>query len=480
MASQIQSFGGVTTPSFLIVEKVSFSVLPASQIQSLEVPYRSGAYFIDKKYGVRVFNVDVSIKAPDSYSVMYTADDLAEWLHYDEPQPLIFRDKPDITYYAIVDSSVDLTKFGQLGRGQITFLCLDPHGYKVENTYALPQVEQVTLTNNGTMPTSPKFTATFTQDTTSFSVVTSDKFVTLGSSVNVDEHIVAPAYEVIMEDNMNTTSGWTSANTYIENGVVEGSFTVSDGKFISTNYGASTTGWHGAALKKSLSESLQDFQVEFIISVSSSNVNELGRAECIMLDANNQTVCKLALKDLFKDHKENQAEMRVGDMSTGTRLINGGGKKKDDWDNFYGILRMQRVNKYWYAYVAKIDSNGKHIKSRSESFTDHNEQYMNPVTQVMVHLGQNGTNPVCNMSIDKVKVFKKNTVANNALSHIAKIGDVIEIDHNSGEILKNGEPFPESLDLSSDFFMLEKGVNNISVYPQNVADVTVTYKEKYL
>ena len=91
MASAIQSYAGVPTPAFLHVEKVQFSVLPQSEIKQLSIPMKSGAYFVNKKHGVRTFSVEFTIVSDSPNDVMYRADDLATWLNYDEPQELIFK-----------------------------------------------------------------------------------------------------------------------------------------------------------------------------------------------------------------------------------------------------------------------------------------------------------------------------------------------------------------------------------------------------
>jgi predicted phage tail component-like protein len=445
---------------------------------------RAGVYHINTTTEMRKIDIPVHIKAKGMEDLQKIKEDLAAWLVTDEPEELIFDDEADRTYYAYVTGGLDLDESSWGAKGTITFIC--PDAYKYSNYEVVQNIpssyESFSVENRGTAEAEPKFTFYIEKEITSLSLINDESFVMLGEPVNVDENKVVQSHEVVMEDNMSTTADWTSANTFTENGIVTGSMTTDGNKFSASDFGTGTE-WHGPVLKKTLPETLQDFQTEFIVECKSlGNPSKVGRLECIMLDANNQTVCKLSLKDLFQGHAENQAEMRVGDISTGTRLINTGGYKKDDWDNFYGMLRFARVGNEWFAYIAPI-KDGRHDtnKSRTESFTDHDEQYMNPVTQVMLHIGQKGTVPVPNMKIDKVKVFKRNNVSVTEIPIMAKPGDVIEVYHESGTILKNGEDFSESLDISSsDFFKLKPGLNKLAVYPSDVAQTELRFRERFL
>ena len=117
----IQSYAGVEPPAFLIVEKVQFSVLPSSDIQQLDVLIRNGSYFFSQTHGARTFTAEIIIKSDSRNGVMYDSDELASWLFHDSPQPLIFRDKPNISYYAIVDNNIDIASFSNSGRGKFHF-----------------------------------------------------------------------------------------------------------------------------------------------------------------------------------------------------------------------------------------------------------------------------------------------------------------------------------------------------------------------
>jgi predicted phage tail component-like protein len=447
----------------------------------IEIPSRAGAYPSRKKTKARPLPIPVLIKAKNIAELQKIKEDLAEWLITDGPEELILDDEPDRVYYAEVDGEFNPEEIVKYGQGIINFICPDPYKYGAEHTYIIPSGTNIfDIENTGTAEAEPKLKITVNQDITFLAVVRDDNFIMIGKPQDEVSETKKQPLEVVMEDDMATTSGWTSANTYVENGDVTGSFSSSGSYFYASNFGTGSL-WHGPALKKSLPAALQDFQIEFIVQFKSNgDPKKMGRIELIGLDANNQTICKLAMKDVYQGYAENHAEMRAGNISTGTRLIDGGPSKKDDWDDFYGMLRLSREGNIWRAYVAVIDSKGKHVKTRSETFTDHKNQYMAPITQVMVHIAQRGTIAPADMKIHKVKVFKRNNLGISEIPVIAKAGDIIEFDHESAMVYKNGEDFRTALDLSSDFFTLKPGTNRLSLLPEGVGNIEVTFRERFL
>ena len=225
MTSKILSYAGVKPPAFLIVERVEFSVLPEVQVNQLDVPLKNGSYFINKKHGVRTFTVECVINSNNKDGVMYDADQLAEWLNYNSPQPLVFRDKPDIAYYCIVNNSIDITSFSNSGRGQIQFLALDPYGHGNERIYQFFPTSSVPygFMNNGNTDTYPRMEFEFTEDSTEFSIISGDEFLYFGSPVEAGVNESVDANPLVMNEEFASLDGWSTAIS-VEDGNVDGSF----------------------------------------------------------------------------------------------------------------------------------------------------------------------------------------------------------------------------------------------------------------
>ncbi|MGG1916053.1 distal tail protein Dit [Priestia megaterium] len=483
MASAIKSYAGVDTPAFFIVEKISFEVLPPSTIKSMDIPRKSGAYFINKNLGIRTFSVEFSIKADTAGNVMYYADDLAEWLNYDEPQPLIFRDKPDQTYYAIVSGNSDLTKFSSTGKGKIDFVCLDPHAYGIEKEYSFaPQnTDPIMVTNNGNTPAYPILQMQFTKNLADFSVMTDNDALIFGD-FDATTQTAADLKPLYIDDTGASTSGWTNGVS-VDGGVVTGTLTSNGYSFQqgSKDYGTGTN-WHGGSLIKSLGKQVQDFVLGVRVGFQSSNINQLGRVEVYLLDINGNKIGKMAIRDGHTTGDYPNFEAWAGAVGNGgTQFRNTYGDYKGVFKNFDGIIRIGRVGQKWHCYIAKVDANGRHNTRAYKEYWDRPLKYQDKVAAIQIHIAQNSTYaPVNVMYVSNVRFSEILSAGTNQVDYVFRTNDILTIDCNTNEILKNGEPYYEALYPSSSFLKLEKGVNGISVSDPSIKNGTIKFNERWL
>lgn len=485
MASAIKSYAGVNTPAFLIVEKISFEVLPPSTIKSLDIPLRTGSYFINKDLGIRTFSVDFSIKADTSGNVMYYADDLAEWLNYDEPQPLIFRDKPDQTYYAIVSGNSDLTKFSKTGKGKIDFVCLDPHAYGVEKAYSFnpTNTDPIMVTNNGNTKTFPIFDMTFTQDVTEFSIISDNDSLSFGQPLDVTSQTAADLEPKIINDTGASTAGWSNGIT-VDGGQVTGTLTSNGYSFsqASKDYGSGSGIWHGGSLIKSVGKEVQDFSCEAQIGFLATNKAQLGRIEVYLLDINGSKMGKVGLRDTARTGDWPNFDAWAGAYGNGgVSVINSYGAYKGVWSQFNGVIRIARTGKVWSFYIAKVDSKGVHNTRMYKEYTDWKGVYNKKVAAIQIHIAQYGSDaPVDQMWISNVKFIEKLTPQPNQVDYVFRKNDRLRIDCNTNLILKNGEPFYDALYPASTFISLDKGVNGISVSDAVISNGTIKFSERWI
>lgn len=487
MASLIQSYGGVNTPSFLIIEKVSFQVLPASQVKQLEIPIKSGAYFINKKHGVRTFTASFSIKASDSNSVMYYADDLAEWINYDEPQPLIFRDKPDQIYHAIIEGSVDITKFGKTGRGQIIFLCLDPHGYGTEKTYSFnpTDTDPIILVNGGNQKTAPVMSMEFKKNVTDFAIVSDNNMLYFGEPFDVSQNTAVDLNPQPLSLSGLTTTGWTAGLT-VDNGTIIPNILASNGYSIGpytpSGYGTSS-GLHGGSLIHTVGKQVQDFTMEAYISFNTSHWHELGKIEFYLLDVNGSKIGKIALSDTSATQHSVKLEARAGSIQSGYMFVNQYGQTHvDQFTKFDGVLKLTRKGNEWSVYVAKTDINKKHYNIFTKSWKDTGNLYSTAkLSSIQLFIGAyDAYNPILTNYFSYLRVIEHLSPQANEIDFAFKTGDKLTIDNTTGEILKNGEPFYEKLYPSSSFILLDKGANGISVSDPAIFNGEIKFKERWL
>ncbi|WP_044736586.1 distal tail protein Dit [Geobacillus kaustophilus] len=444
----------------------------------LTVPGLAGGYLQNTETDVRVLEVPVFIRGENLTDLQRVKEDLAAWLVTDEAKPLVFDDDPERTYYAIVDETVDFEEIVGFGQGTIKFICPDPYVYGPEKTVDIPyngNEQTAIVQNNGSAPTYPKFTVAFNQPTTFLDIITPSDYMRIGKPVTVEE-IAVPREEVMIDDDCQSTVGWGGA-TEID-GTATGTM-ASDGlKFYASSYGTGS-GWHGPAIKRSLSTPIQDFIVEVWVTQRSTAPNQVGRVEFYLLDVNNRTLGKMAMKDWMKDTHLNYGEARIGDNAQGTTIINYAGNNRV-WNDFYGILRLSRIGNLWTAYIGKYDINtGRHYARLTKTFRDVDGKWSNQLAQIVVHLGVRETYPETTQFIDKVKVWKVNQNTTFEVPYIATAGDVIEIDHAINAIFKNGKPFLSAKDFGANFFALERGQTEIAVNPSGVATIQMTFRERW-
>lgn len=484
MTQAILSYGGVPTPSFLIIQKVNFSVLPPSELKSLDVPMKSGSYFINRQHGIRTFTVDYTIKSTNKNSVMYHADDLASWLDYDEPQPLIFRDKPDITYYAIIDGATDITKFGSSGKGSFTLVCFDPHGYGAERTYTDVPIDQepIIVTNGGNKTVAPEISMTFKQNVTDFAITTADEMLYFGEPNDVTQSIPTNLNPRLISDKMQSTNGWTAGLT-VDGGVVTGNLVASPDAFRQegNTYGTGLK-WHGGSMIKALPHEAQDFTVDARVGLIASNKNQVGRVEVYLLDINGNKIGKIALVDNWMSGEIPKLEARAGSLADGHYFANGWGKKQTTYSKFYGRIRITRKGNKWTAYIAQQDRKTfKHSYPMTKTWTDTKNKYSAKVAAIQVHVAAWGTKPATNsMYIADMIVTEHLKKSTNQIDYIFKADDMLYINNATNEILLNGEPFYDKLYPSSQFIKFEKGGNGISISDPVLSAMEINFRERWL
>ncbi|WP_307341609.1 distal tail protein Dit [Caldalkalibacillus uzonensis] len=473
------TFNGVRKPWLYLLAGRQKAPFAPMRRNLLTVPGKPGAYLQSSEVEPVVIHQPIGFDATDDVHALQLKDELATWLITDEPVPLQFDDEPGRTYYAVVQNTLeDFTRFMNFRQGTIQFLCLDPYSYGPELTATFPS-DVVTLTNNGTAPADPIFELEVLQPVT-FALIQNqeDEYMMIGKPIDIDS-IVVDEYELIKHDTMSTTTGWTTGDQ-VDGGIVTGEMVSQGNRFVASSFGTAQSGWHGPALKTSLSETLQDFRVEALIE--NMNASGVGRVEIYLLDVNNNAIAKMAMKDTSLSTPRNFGEIRAGGLSDGKYIIaespiTSSGRLM--WNDFDGIVRVERVGNEWLAHIGKI-TDGRHHSRRTVRFTDIEEKYMQQVAQIQVHIATSGGHTPTQMSIKDIKVWKVNKLEDNEIPYIAHPGDVITFDHKSEELLINGEDRTELKDFGATYFKLKQGFNQLVVYPSDSFNVSVRYRERYL
>ncbi|MCP3025993.1 distal tail protein Dit [Halobacillus sp. A5] len=485
MASEIKSYAGVETPSFLIIEKVTPQTLPPARVNSMNIPMKNGERFINKTLGVRTFVADVAIKVPKGKTLLEMMDDLADWLDYDEPQKFILRDKPNIYYMAIVESSTDIQRFSYSGKGQITFVCYDPHGYGDDKQYVYEgnQEDPTTIVNNeGNKETAPIMSMRFVKDVTDFAVTTDDDMLYFGEPFDPDVNTIKDFNPKLVYEEMDSFDGWTNGVS-VDGGNIVGEFETNNRSFRQSgkDYGEGTK-WHGASMIKSVGKEIQDFTIDMHFGMDSYDAKEKGRVELYLLDVNGNKIGKIALVDLSASGIFPKFEARAGSFQDGHYFANDYGKRKDTYKNFYGKMVISRKGKKWNAYIAHFNTDTRKFEKKLvKSWTDTLNQYDATLASVQVHIATYNDDAIYqDMYIYRVTVWEHITFEEEDIDFVFRVDDDLIIDNDKGEIYLNGEEFYDRLYHSSTFLMLDKGLNGIAVSDTDaITDCIINFKERW-
>lgn len=437
---------------------------------------KAGAYLSSTDTQVRVIEQPFFIKASDRLDLKKIEEELSEWLITDEPAELIFDDEPDRVYYAVVDGSLEMEEVNDFGRGVITFICPDPYKYgqELEVTFA----NSAMFYTEGSVETYPIVEVEVKENTTFLSISDGENINLVGNPATVDQ---APFERKtkIFESLADNLTGWSISGN-VEGGAVAGTMSTDGYFFYSADYG-NGAGWHGPSLKRSLSATIQDFELEVYLQQYAYALNQVGKAEVAVLDANDNVVAKVTMQKVQQGVEINLGVVRAGSIINGHNLINTSGSYSWTWNKFDGILRISRIGNSWEAYIAKVDKTTyKHDSALYRTWTDTNNIVTAPIAQVQVYLAKNANIPVTTQKIDNIRVYRINNPNANQIPYVASAGDIITFDHVNDIILKNGEDITKEKAFIADYFPLKIGRNTMVVEPANaVKSAKVRWRDKW-
>jgi predicted phage tail component-like protein len=513
--SKILSYAGVNPPAFFYTKKVSFSIMPPVELNTLNVPNRDGEYYLGKTYGAGTISVEFFIKAPNRNGVMYAAEELSAWLKAEGPQELVFSDKPDRKYYAIVKDSTSIEKVQQFGTGTITFYLPDPCSYGTTTIKPITRDTAVSIVNNGTADMFPKFTVTFAKPSSYLSIVSPDGIVLLGNPAQAEKTTI-PKYLTVLNDDMSAVSRWTaSSSAQVDGDTVQGSFVSNGYSFQVTDYGtkpATGNGWYGPAMRRDLSETAQDFELVMKLGLSSDAIGQMGRIEVYAYDINGVRLGKMQVKDASSSYENTVIEGWVGDGRQSqvgyqamyiegakpapkkvTQKVNGKTTTKTIYptnigiyNDLKGFLRFRREGTKYMFQVGRYDATtGKETARTTKFYYDTKKKYaQGALAYVVVHMAKYGDQPTPKTAfyIEDVKITKLQKGGTTYNENIINAGDIVEVDMATGEVLNNSANFQENLDIASTFFSIEGNTDTqVKVMSEdNTCVITAELQERYL
>lgn len=440
-----------------------------------------GAVDVGIDEDMKLFDIDVVVSITSSLSLQDIKDRINAWLRTKGLARFRTGREPGRIYEVRHIGKLEWNPVGNaLLKTTISFVAPYPRSTGSERFESLSATGTTVIYNNGNAATSPVMKVNVKAPITSLSFIKNNEYVSLGYPENVEFESV-PAEEYALRDGLESTEGW-STTSYIDGGTVTGAFRSSGTGFVVDDYGTGT-GWHGPAISKALDIPTEDFRAQTSINLRCTSPDQVGRIEMYVLDANNAIIGKVAMKDITPNEEKNMGEIRVGNIQHGTYLMSGERKgAKYAWNDFNGVMRIERRNGRWRGYFGQQVSSGKFEAQQTTDWFDNTDtRFDGDAAKIVFHIAQNGTHPTPSyIYFGELTVKRYNDVTTTEIPVIADVGDVIEIDFNDNMIYKNGEEDMTLHDPLSQYFDLEPGENTILHTPANAVDVEVSYVERWL
>ncbi|MGH0434785.1 distal tail protein Dit [Bacillus basilensis] len=461
----------------------------------VRVPHRAGALLLNTETEERRIDVPLVIKAKkDMADLQKVKEDLADWLYTEQPAELVFDDELDRTYIALIDGVVDLDEIVNRGKGIITFVCPMPYKLGKTNTHKFTQewsTETTSyFTNKGSVEAPALIEMTVKKPSTFLDVWFGEyphnrDYFRIGYPLTVEETTVQER-ERVMWDEMAIPIGWTPVTGQFEEMKGTGSFKSRGGHALYCEDYGKETGFYGAIAKKNIPGGpLQDFEMEAWVTLKSKNIGEMGRVEVLLLDESSNVVSRINMNDLYATAEITRAHMKIGNSGTPNsfrKLVDTSGYYSTTFNQFRGRLRIARRGKVWSVYVAKfIDGTEKDGASLVERWIDEtgNPMTERKIAQVMIAICKwDNHQPINEIQIDDLKIWKVNKVPSNAQPYIFDTGDKIVIDTEKSLVTINGENAINIKEIFSNFPIVIRGENRIDIMPPDV-NATISYRERY-
>lgn len=486
------------------------------------VPGKKGTVYFGTSIGHRIIQIDIKIIASSHQERNDIAHDIANWLmdSADQDDELIFDDESDKDYYGHFATNSTIIRSLYNGVATIEFHCSDPFAYKEQVDTSVYTSSPATVPVSSQVSTHPIINVQVNQPITYLALTNSnDDFLYLGSPEDPDQGTTTQSKETsIFHDSMTSMVPWqaNSAQNYI-NGTIAGQYEANNYALFtgSSDYGSGSS-WHGPSLKQFFggSQQLQDFRVSAWVSFKSNNYASMGVCRIYLIDANNNSLGYICLKD-NSDDPFTIFQCKAGTEQNGHDVCYTGGyhwelkkkisvKKKvngkwhwfTEWVNadhmenkfndFYGVLSVSRIGNIWTAIIIGMNSVQQEQYRFTYTWTDKANAYTAPkLAGLAIYNAAYDTKPVMDSAnaITDLTVYQENIAGwqdATQIPIIAGAGDEIMIDCEAHKIMKNGSVWMDELLIGSQFFEIQPGTEVIGFAPADKVNLALSYRPKYM
>ena len=273
-------YNEIDLTSMVKVREVEIPSLPSIEHSSIDMFERDGEVYNGASYGTREIKLTFIIKPDNKKDYEQYVRDVKR-AFYTKEECRLFCGDEKLYIWCVPEGEMVITELGSYcAEAEVNLIAYDPYWYNtIQNGTNNEGSKRFTVTNNGDVETYPIINLGFTKDAT-FAQITNQESgdtILLGGIPSV-EGTTIKANTKILDDNMESTTGWSSSTAPIDSGrSTEGSLSVTSGGsgLMCGNFGSSSSGakWHGACYRKSINQSLTNFKVKVKMSHKSTGIN---------------------------------------------------------------------------------------------------------------------------------------------------------------------------------------------------------------
>lgn len=467
-------------------------------IETEEILGRSGS--IVKQRQLKEYKFELPLIVRNDYlssDGIKTHDDvlneLVKFFDYDHSVSLQFKSQKWY-WNAYFEGPIELEKYSKtFWQFSINVVLADPYKYAVEGTKNTAISDQVSVVSAGTADSPIIVQATALKNASYFSITKNDEDYFMIGDDDLDKK-VEDYTPTLFNDEMRSFFGWTKVtngtiNDDVTGGTVGGSMAMSSSKdafMLDESSITGTSGWNGAEYKHSFGKSTQDFSSTVKIHVNQGKKGATHATQYIY-DTDNRVIASIG-------YSNPRATQNIGTIYVTLFDQNGNQKKIYSYTNapkFYTwkhiviYMRLKRIGDKFYIKTWKYDEVDypkriTPVDVTEKVFVDAGNFYQRPISAVSIYIAKNSNNyhmPTTILGSYNHEILPKPPKARDL---IIKKGDLININMAEKTVTINEEPALDLKTFGSDFFNINKGMNECIIYPENTYDTTVYWQDRFL
>ena len=420
-------------------------------------------------------------------------NEVVKFFDYDKAVKLQFTSQ-NWYWNAYIEGPIELNK-DRIGfwTFKVNVVLADPYKYAVEGTKNTAISDQVSVVSTGTADSPIIVQATALKNASYFSITKNDEDYFMIGDDDLDKK-VEDYTPTLFNDEMRSFFGWTKVtngtiNDNVTGGTVGGAMAMSSSKdafMLDESSITGTSGWNGAEYKHSFGKSTQNFSSTVKIHVNQGKKGATHATQYVY-DTDNRVIASIG-------YSNPRATQNIGTIHVTLFDQNGNQKKIYSYTNapkFYTwkhiviYMRLKRIGDKFYIKTWKYDEveypkRITPVDVTEKVFVDAGNFYQRPISAVSIYIAKNGSNyhmPTTILGSYNHEILPKPPKARDL---IIKKGDLININMEEKTVTINEEPALDLKTFGSDFFNINKGMNECMIYPENTYDTTVYWQDRFL